>query len=218
MEQNEPAFARLGRSCDFYFVRHGESESNEGGKIAGREDPPLSARGREQAAGAAEWFRSRQIGRIFSSPLVRAAETARIIADGCGLPSPVEDDRIVELDTGIFSGLTFAEIRDRYPADYDRFRAGSWEAVPGAERIRELRERAISFWNHLIDVANEGVAAVVSVAHGGILQWIIKATTGGTRWVPVFGFSNCAIYQLHVEPVHPESYFAEWPIMNLRPY
>lgn len=225
----EPAFSRLNGAVDFYFVRHGESEANRQRRIAGKENTPLTEMGRLQAAATGRWFTGKPISAVFTSPLGRAAETAKIIATIAGLPEPQEDARVAELDTGIFSGLSFEEISKRFPGEYAEFRARSWDAVPGAESALSLRGRAVAFWNDLVAAANAGNASILTATHGGMLQWLIKATVGGTRWIPVFTGSNCGIFHFRVTgsraadgrsdrlPDNRSSYFAEWRLMNYRP-
>lgn len=224
MHQSQPDFSRLITAADFYFVRHGQSVANQLGRIAGVEDTPLTDEGREQARRTGEWFREKGPCTVYASPLSRARETAEILARGAGFPAPIEDVRIQELDTGLFSGMTFDEISSKYPRAYASFRAESWEAVPNAEKTDSLRERAVSYWSFLIERANSGERAIVSVTHGGLMQWIIKVTLGSTSWIPVFPGNNCGIFHFRAHPVpapnpaEAPAYFAEWRLMNFRAF
>ncbi|HUX11545.1 MAG TPA: histidine phosphatase family protein [Spirochaetia bacterium] len=202
MEPNrQPDFSLLQQHTDFYFVRHGESEANRGSVIQGRQNARLSDRGREHADAAGKWFAGKRVDAVFSSPLDRAMETATIMCKVADLPAPVPDERIIELDTGLFSGLSYGEIRYRYPAEWNSFQAQSWEAVPGAESVASLRMRAVAFWDCLIETANKGNRAIVTVSHAGILQWMIKATLSSPAWMPLFAISNCGIFQMSAQPV-----------------
>src|SRR5438477_10877116 len=95
-----------------YFIRHGESVANLEQWHAGRIDTPLTEKGRQQAREAGKKARAQKISvdKIVSSPLSRAAETARLIAEEIGYP----EDRIelnpmlVERDYGAFSGQPWA--------------------------------------------------------------------------------------------------------------
>ena len=83
-----------------WLIRHGQTNMNIARRLQGRRDEPLNETGREQAEKAAEWFRSRGIrfDRVISSPLQRAADTARILA---GEDAPFRtDDRLMEIDCG----------------------------------------------------------------------------------------------------------------------
>lgn len=88
-----------------YFVRHGQTELNQRRVLQGRSDYPLNGVGEEQAAEAAAWFKENgiRIDRIWSSPLQRAMQTARIIA-GEDVPM-FTDERLIEMDYGPFEGV-----------------------------------------------------------------------------------------------------------------
>lgn len=228
-------FLELTRPAKFYFVRHGESEGNRRNMIQGREDMPLSDLGREHARAAGRWFAGTPIDLVYSSPLERARETADIILSELGTDAPatapVETTDLMELDTGVFSGYTFETIGEAFPEAWQVFRVESWESVPGAEPIASLYARAERHWNRIIADANAGHGTVVSVTHGGLLQWIVKATLGddGQRWMPIIKASNCGIFLLTVRPVNydpdkpfgedpADGFFSEWTLLNRLPY
>lgn len=99
------------------FLRHGESTGNAENRLQGHADFPLSETGRRQVrALAARWQRQGvQFDSILSSPLVRALETAQIIAEALGVPHLETDPLWMERDMGLRSGMTIEEIRARYP-------------------------------------------------------------------------------------------------------
>lgn len=99
------------------FLRHGESVGNAENRLQGHADFPLSETGRQQArALAALWQRQGVwFDGILSSPLVRALDTARIIAEALGVSRLETDPLWMERDMGLRSGLTIEEIRTRYP-------------------------------------------------------------------------------------------------------
>ncbi|MGZ8230321.1 MAG: histidine phosphatase family protein, partial [Burkholderiales bacterium] len=76
----------------FYFLRHGETETNAAGLVAGSLDVDLTARGREQALAAAEALADEPITGVYTSPLKRARETAEPIAARLRLPLNVVED------------------------------------------------------------------------------------------------------------------------------
>lgn len=73
----------------FYFLRHGETDTNRLGLIAGQRDVALNAVGRRQALAAAQRLKSCVVGAIYSSPLARARDTAQCVAAALGLPVTV---------------------------------------------------------------------------------------------------------------------------------
>jgi broad specificity phosphatase PhoE len=129
----------------FYFVRHGETEWNTEGRVCGRTDVLLSAAGRQQAWLLAQRLKSVPFEVLYSSPLRRALDTARLIGEATG-KEPVVDLRLAELDYGTWEGKLFEEICQADPALYH-----AWVADPGrvappqGESGEQLIERVAPF-------------------------------------------------------------------------
>jgi broad specificity phosphatase PhoE len=159
------------------LLRHGESEWNAAGRWQGQGDPPLSARGREQAARLAEALVDEGIEAIFASDLVRAAETAGFVAERLGL-AVSSDPRLRELDVGRWSGRTRSEIEADDVADLAAFESGDREArAGGGECRREVAERAMSAIEEIAARHGEGCVAVV--AHLGVIRELLPGTDLG---------------------------------------
>lgn len=200
--------AGLGK-IDFYLLRHGKSEGNHSDIIQGRLDYALSDTGREQARLTGQWLGGRGIRFVRCTPLSRGAETARIVCAEAGTPEPEILGDLIELDTGVFTGLTLEEAKARHPDEWQVFLRKSWDGVRDAEPSARLRERAVSAWTALISLAGKPAAGpgvnppspfgVLAVAHAGILQWLIKTVSGGDGWFPLYPMGHCGIYHLSVE-------------------
>ncbi|MFF4468256.1 bifunctional RNase H/acid phosphatase [Streptomyces sp. NPDC001599] len=120
----------MGAPATFVLLRHGETPLTPQKRFSGSggSDPALSAVGREQAERvAASLARRGTIEAVVASPLARTRETAGIVAARLGLEVTVEEG-LRETDFGAWEGLTFGEVRDRYPDDLD-----AWLASPDAE-------------------------------------------------------------------------------------
>jgi len=126
-----------------FLVRHGETESNRNGLALGRADVPLNERGRWQAGRLAKALAGEPLAMIYASPLGRTMDTARAIARDHALDVQVEPD-LVEMDIGEMDGLTFAEVRSRYPAFLDSWGRpdGPETPMPGGERLVDVQQRA----------------------------------------------------------------------------
>lgn len=177
------------------FVRHAESEGNSERRLQGHADFRLSERGRRQAAVLRD-----RLGRegfapthAYTSPLLRSAETAQIVAADWE-PEVVPWDDLKETGIGIFSGLTWAEIESAHPETARRFLSGSgWDVVEGAESYGQRRDRG----RRVIDAVIERHGdqdVVVLFTHGGILQHMVAALLGTER---VWGTSveNTALFE-----------------------
>lgn len=151
-----------------WLIRHAESEWNARGRWQGQADPVLSERGRVQADALAQRLKSAGFSALVSSDLLRARETAEIVARAVGLPLCC-DARLRERDLGAWSGLTTAEIQERWPAEFTRVQARDPDLRPGGgESIRDVARRARGFFE---DLAREGSSGRLGVvAHGGVIR------------------------------------------------
>jgi ribonuclease H / adenosylcobalamin/alpha-ribazole phosphatase len=125
------------------LVRHGETELTAQKRFSGSggPDPGLSAKGLRQAGQIADALAARgPVHAVISSPLARCRQTAQAAADRLGLHVRVEP-ALRETDFGAFEGLTFAEVRDRHPAELDAWLDSSSAAPPGGESFDDVTER-----------------------------------------------------------------------------
>jgi alpha-ribazole phosphatase len=145
----------------FYLVRHGETEWNAENRICGRSDVSLSEAGRQQAKSLAERLKPIPFEALYSSPLKRALETARLIAEPVGL-EPILDERLVELDYGQWEGKTLAEIMKNDPKTFRAWDADPGQlAPPGGESGLEAQQRVVSFLDFLSARHPQGLVLVV---------------------------------------------------------
>lgn len=203
-------FSGLESAVNFLIIRHGESEGNAAKILQGRGEYPLSETGRSQAAARAEALKASLAGHspetraktlLFSSPLARARETARIIAEKAGIPGPVFLEELIEMDLGIWTGKSWDQVKNDDPSLWAAFMARSWDAIPEAESSAALYARALRVWAALRSAAGENSAEnVLLVTHGGLIQWLLKCTFQSRSWFPLFPISNCGLSRLRVQP------------------
>ncbi|SFL98664.1 bifunctional RNase H/acid phosphatase [Streptomyces pini] len=157
--QGEPSTPQVGWGADMgtpttlVLLRHGETPLTPLKRFSGSggTDPELSATGLRQAEAAASALAARgTVQHVVSSPLVRCRRTARAVADRLGLGVEVEHD-LREADFGAWEGLTFAEVRERYPEDLDAWLASPEAAPTGGEsfasvirRVEAARDRILA--------------------------------------------------------------------------
>jgi len=147
------------------IARHGESEGNFAGSLQGsRFDTPLSARGSRQAEYLAIRLAGEAIDAVWASPLIRARETAAIVAAPLGLGVSLDAD-LVEFDWGVWSGRPYdGAIEKEVSGVRARWRAGETELSPaGGESPARTAVRADSFLSRL---QASGARAPLIVAHG----------------------------------------------------
>jgi uncharacterized phosphatase len=157
-----------------YLARHGESDWNAANRFQGHSDRPLTDHGREQAKALADLVAAESVEAIYASPLSRALETARIVAARTKL-AVVADEGLREVDTGSWSGLSRAEVQERYPEGFQRWITGGagWE---DGESYEEMAERVLAAVNR-IAAAHPG-GRVLLVSHGGPIRAIQAAADG----------------------------------------
>jgi broad specificity phosphatase PhoE len=164
------------------LVRHGESEWNAQRRYQGQSDVPLSALGRQQAKLVAGRLAGVKIDVVYASDLGRAWETARLIAEKCGL-KVIPEPRLRELKFGILEGLTFEEAQAQYPEMIAAW-LGDFNRPPeGAETIDLFNARVVSLMEDLKLEHDEQV--VLLVGHGGSLSEILRIALGlspAKRW------------------------------------
>ncbi|MGW2053847.1 bifunctional RNase H/acid phosphatase [Streptomyces sp. NPDC001840] len=147
------ASADLGTPATFVLLRHGETALTPEKRFSGSggSDPELSAVGRRQAEAVAAALAARgTVQAIVSSPLRRCRETAGAVAARLGLDVTVEEG-LRETDFGAWEGLTFAEVRERYPDDLSAWLASPTVAPTGGgesftavgRRVRAARDRLL---------------------------------------------------------------------------
>jgi broad specificity phosphatase PhoE len=157
-----------------YLARHGESDWNATNRFQGHSDRPLTELGREQARALAEIVAAQNVEAIYSSPLERALETARIVAAQTGLEVIPRDD-LREVDTGSWSGLSRAEVQERFPEEFERWISGGtgWE---DGESYEQMGERVLAAVRQIAATHPDGRVLIVS--HGGPIRAIQAAADG----------------------------------------
>lgn len=158
-----------------WLVRHGETAWAKLGRHTGRTDVALTEDGRNQARDLGRRLAGHAFGLVLTSPLARAAETARLAGFG---DVAVADDDLMEWDYGALEGRTTAEIRGDFPGW--TIWSGPW---PGGETVEEVGSRADRIVARLRDEGRNG--DILVFAHGHLLRilaarWIgLPAASGG---------------------------------------
>lgn len=161
------------------LVRHGATEYTEQRRYSGREDVPLSDRGRAQAEATADRVAALapSAAAVVSSPLSRCRHTAEVIAAALG-GKPVRDNNdLVECDFGVWEGRTFAEVRERWAGEMDAWLAATTVAPPEGESFVEVATRS----RRAVDALQKAYPGetVVVVSHVSPIKLILRDALGG---------------------------------------
>ncbi|MDZ4820334.1 MAG: histidine phosphatase family protein [Planctomycetota bacterium] len=177
----------------FYIIRHGESTYNSEGRIQGQTDIPLSSLGMQQAEAIAAALAKVPIEAIFCSPLQRAYQTATPLAQRLGLTLQT-DDRLKEINAGIFQGLPWSEIEAKYPNEAVPWRNQVVDfVIPNGESRGGLMVRGLAAFEAIREKPYRTVAVV---AHGGILSASFKALLKVPAETNPFSLYNGSISRL----------------------
>ncbi len=153
------------------LLRHGQTEWNALQKYQGQTDIPLNDTGRQQAERAAEYLlKHEQVQTIYCSDLSRTRETAEIAAHKLRLPV-YYDRRLREASFGIWEGMTFSEVYEKYPQEFKQWYQDIWKyKMTGGETFSEVWERVSLATEEIIQRHN---GTVLVVTHGGVVKSLL---------------------------------------------
>ncbi len=128
----------------FILVRHGQSKANECGYLVGKTEAPLSSLGERQAKAVSEYILKKyKVDIIYSSPLSRACNTVKGVADALDLPIITENE-LREFDFGEWEGLTHEEIKNNFDDGYSKWASDpGMFTPPGGEAMAHLQSRVV---------------------------------------------------------------------------
>ncbi len=180
-----------------YIMRHGKTDWNEKHRLQGRTDIPLNQQGREMAERAREEYADVHFDVCYSSPLIRARETAEIVLRGRNIPI-ITDDRLMEMSFGVCEGTEScfqdpeSPVRELFlaPEKYVR-------PVEGGESFEQLFARTGEFLREVVRPLLDQGKDILIVGHGAMNSSIVCQV----RNLPISefwcaGIENCKLMKL----------------------
>ena len=173
-----------------YIVRHGQTELNQRSVLQGRSNHPLTDLGREQASAVGDAFRDAGIvfDKVYTSPLDRAIETAKLVAGDV----PIEcEDALIEMDYGPYEGT---DLHNLPPEVEEFFQDFTHNPAPeGMEQLSSVVARAGEFLERLKAEAvhRDILLSTHAIAMKGLLEYLTP-DSNGAYWSKFIG--NCAVY------------------------
>jgi broad specificity phosphatase PhoE len=160
------------------LIRHAQSLGNAAHRIQGWDDQPLTELGRAQAAALARRLADGYDAcALYSSPLLRARETAELVAGQLGLNIQC-DDRLKEHDCGAITGMCFEEVANHFPEVARGWREDPWHTpIPGEESVGVFKRRVLSVFDEIVGSHSEGDTLAI-IAHGGTLGAYLAGLLG----------------------------------------
>lgn len=192
-----------------YLARHGQNVDNVAGILNGHRDEPLTEKGIEQAYDIANKIKELGISFdiIYSSPLVRALDTAKIISDATRSSKPEEEPLLIERDFGVMTGKNASDIERLCAPNIIKAEIITYFLNPeGAETFPDLIKRAKILLDKIKSEHVEG--NVLLVTHGDIGK-MIYAQYYNLDWKDIltqFHFGNCDLLLLSEDSTADESH------------
>ncbi len=153
-----------------YLIRHGQTDSNNDKKFQGRIDTPLNTTGIEQARKLAAYMKRFPLDAVYCSIMQRARMTAEPLAAAVGLSANYMEE-FQEVSFGDWEGLTYWEIKEKWPEEINLFFTRPAECVPPrGETFQNVQDRSFDTLNKILK-AQDGDIAIVS--HGGVIRALI---------------------------------------------
>lgn len=164
----------------FIIVRHGQSKANECGYLAGITETPLSSLGEKQAKAVSEYIlKAYKIDVIYSSPLSRACNTIKAVADELNLPI-IKENELREIDFGKWEGLTHDEIKNNLDDGYSKWASDIGIFVPPCgESMAQVQERIVKKLKE-IGIKEDGKTVLI-----GSHSTVIRALQGYIQHLPL---------------------------------
>jgi broad specificity phosphatase PhoE len=157
-----------------YFVRHGYSEANRLNEFSNRGlKHGLTESGRQQAATLAQSLAGILVIRLFTSPLLRAIQTAEILSATWGVPYEVTD-ALREFDCGILEGMPFETGRQLFLDTLDEWRRGNRDRrIDQGESFNDIEARFVPFVEQLVREYADAPDSLVLIGHGGVYRCML---------------------------------------------
>jgi alpha-ribazole phosphatase len=181
---------------EILLIRHGQTDFNKAGKFGGITDVSLNETGIAQAASLARALANEKIEFLYSSDLRRCAQTCEDI-------QPVNEKIFLsglrEMSFGLWEGMTYDEIREKYP---DALKAweNNWDnAAHQGESFREMSDRVLGIFDSIINEHKGADKKIAIVTHGGCICAILGMKIAGSldnAWK--FNVSNALVSRLFV--------------------
>ena len=184
---------------DILLIRHAQSKGNSTNTVQGHLDEGLSELGKEQAKGVSEYFKITDLNAIYSSDLDRAVQTAEPLTKKLGLDIKKDQD-LREADFGLWEGLTYDEVKEKFPKEHSDWHKNYHVRPPWFEsfdshfkRVRRALEKILK----IHDLSD----SVAIFTHGGSIKTQIgyfNKLTG--EELTRFTNSNCSLTLIKFNP------------------
>ncbi len=171
-----------------YLIRHGQTTGDVEDRYGGDYDDHLTEEGRSQSQKLAENLKNKNIEKIFSSPLIRAQETAKIVADTLGIELQTIENIRERNFYGILTGMVKSEAQVKFPKEFEEVKSYK-NTTTGAEEYGHFKQRILS----VVDEIAAGPEKIIAIiTHGGPISCFFREVLKKE----IFGLKDCGVAEL----------------------
>ena len=169
-----------------FIIRHGKTELNKANVLQGRSNYPLNDEGIRQAKEAAKMLENIAFDYVYSSPLIRAVQTAEIVAPDQEIWL---DDRLIEMDYGQYEGTDLRNMPEEIRIFFSDFVHNP--APDGMEPLSEVVKRTGAFLEEIRSIKGNILISTHAIAMKGLLETLTPESNGSfcSKYI-----GNCSIY------------------------
>jgi alpha-ribazole phosphatase len=186
-----------------YLIRHAQTLWNSQNRIQGSSDIKLNEVGQKQAKLLEKYFEDRKVGVLYSSPRIRAIQTAETLVEKFGLPINIEKD-LAEMNLGVWEGLTPEEINSKYNNAYELWKTAPTQVeIPNAEPHEIFRKRVREAFVKI--VARHAAQDIAIVTHGGPIASLLSDwfSADYDRLIRRMVIDNASVTVVDIRPDRP---------------
>jgi broad specificity phosphatase PhoE len=199
----------IGKNMTFFITRHGHKEPGKYfNPILRHQDPPLSGRGVEGAGKLLPYFSKTPISAIYVSSYIRTRQTIEPLAKKLGL-TPIEDERLNEMDNGLLDDMTEQEFEKAFPDEYRTYIARTADfRFPGGETGQEASARIGSFLEEKRETHKED--NIVIISHDGLIRVCMCHILG----LPVFHSGDFKVDLCGITEIEFQADVQRWKLLR----
>ncbi len=175
-----------------YLIRHGETTGDIEDRFGGDYDDHLTETGKKQAKELAQKLTGKHIEIIFTSPRIRAKETAEIVQRQLKAPLEIVEELRERNNYGVLTGLTKAEAKRKCPADFEKIaKDKTYHNVTGSESYAEIKSRSTKVFEKIL---SKNYQTIAIITHGGVISTYVREVLSKGKSVKL---EDCAILEIN---------------------
>lgn len=192
-----------------YIVRHGDKKKGDYYNSRLRhQDQPLSKIGLEQAQNLIPFFADKKITCVYVSAYQRTWQTIAHVSEHFNL-APIQDERLNEIDNGLFDGATEEELQEKFPNEWQAFRERDCDfRFPEGETGEEVRGRIAQFLDEKREVHSD--ENLIAVCHDGLIRILMCHVLG----IPVYKRWNFQVDTCGITELTYQLDYEEWKLIR----